>query len=230
MQNFNPLIGFDVLRPDEGGNLHGSQFAGLGGMNRRYNLADINALQGGDTIYARHGMNPVAPDGANGFWTVSGHHPGVGANPGADAYEPGQDMTQWRWVENPQAPAPQQEAPQEPGPQQELPARLPIYDNSPGGWDQYMDFARAETEGLNRMPFVYGVGPQTGTRFLTDDPAQQFNTFFPPNLQGWQEYLRNPMFEADAPPAAIGNTGTSAARSRNPWDFGDTNWTNPIFR
>lgn len=216
---------FTAMRPDDAGMMRATGGPLAAGDFVQY------AAQG------RHdGVLAAPPSVEGGRWQFVGSQPGgpqaMGASQGPNDYNPtyGNDpaMQTWQWVAD--QPAPQQEAPQEPGQQQAIPARLPIYDNSPGGWDQYMDFARAETEGLNRMPFVYGVGPNTGTRFLTDDPAQQFQTFYPSNLQGWQEYLRNPMFEGDAPPAAIGDAGTSAPRSRNPWDFTDTNWTNPIFR
>ena len=224
-RNLRGGSGFEVQRERDGG-----------GFDPVYADGNSFDLQPGDrfvtTGYDSADMGaPGAAEG--GRWVFAGtRHVDGPAVSGTD--EGGNQAvyhTDWEWMPDtaPQQPAPQQ-PPQEPGQQQAIPARLPIYDNSPGGWDQYMDFARAETEGLNRMPFVYGAGPNTGTRFLTDDPAQQFQTFYPSNLQGWQEYMRNPMFESDAPPAAIGDAGTSAPRSRNPWDFTDTNWTNPIFR
>lgn len=212
----NPLLGFDVLRPQDDGALHGTQFAGLGGIGRQYGLADINALQAGDTIYARPGMNPAAPEGANGFWNIAGTHQGVGGVSGTDDYQPGYDVTQWQWVENPQqqAAAPQQ-APQ--APREDVPAQLPIYDD----WNAYRQMARAQTEGLNRMPFVFGDYHQIPT-----NPQDAFEMFYPGHMQGWQNEMRNPLFESTSPSF----DGTGVSSNPNPTQGWGSPFVNPMFR
>jgi hypothetical protein len=217
----NPLFdGFDVLRANPEGNLYGSQFglpisAQPGTMGGGRFDAVTDGLKAGDMALS-FGMQPP-PQQEGGNWLFAGNQMVGGGNYGDDYVAPGQNKSQWIYQPQQQA-APQQAAPQQ-GPRPDVPAQLPIYDD----WDAYRNMARAQTEGLNRMPFVFADSQKIPT-----NQQDAFNMFYPANLQGWQNQMRNPLFESDVPPLGLEGVGTSS--TPNPTQGFGSPFTNPMFR
>lgn len=165
----------------------------------RFNRIDGNQFQVGD-VYNARGMAPPEMGGAEGgFWRFAGGGQSQDQTFGDDAVHPF-ETSQWVY-EMPQqqaeaAPAPVDQAPREditPPPEWD-PNRM--YEDN----DYFMDLARRSTEGMNRMPFVgpqsnrYGLNTgQSGYADLPYDPLLMMEEFYPGNLQGWQDKIRDPL-------------------------------------
>lgn len=131
-----------------------------------------------------YGVQPV-----NGMVFRGNQMPGTGVDHSTGKmYEPGftkggswqyigqQDSVgQWQFVEQqaPQAAQPMEQPKEEPLP--EYP-KGDIYND----WDYYQGRARADVEGINKMPFMFSDYADIGLR----TPQQNMNTFYPPS---WQE-------------------------------------------
>jgi hypothetical protein len=218
----NPLFQGGFLRPNEQGNSYGTQFGlpinsmhapGLG----RFDIIQSGAPQAGDMVLAQ-GMQAPAPQ-EGGTWVFSGSNMVGGRGSSGDDDFMAPDQQQSQWIFQPQQQAAPQQAPQQQGPRPDVPAQLPIYDD----WDAYRQMARAQTEGLNRMPFVFADSQKVPT-----DKQDAFSMFYPANLQGWQNQMRNPLFESDVPPLGLEGVGTSS--KPNPTQGFGSPFTNPMFR
>jgi hypothetical protein len=128
-----------------------------------------------DGVMVRGEMTGAMQNSRNGTWNFVGND------------EKG--MPQYRFRANPEQAAPVMEQTRradDPRPQGPT-----IYD----GWDQYIDIARKETEGLNRMPFV-GPNWQEGNPTYGDipyDPLLSLEMFYPGARNQWRDKLRDPL-------------------------------------
>lgn len=208
-------------------NLRGGTQFGLqrpadnGQFNPLFLNSSFDNLQAGDRFQTHSYDSPDMgrPNvGEGGQWIFAGNkHIGGPAVSGTD-YGGNQAMysTTWEWMPDPVAPQ-QQPAPAPQQQRQDVPAQLPIYDD----WNAYRQMARAQTEGLNRMPFVFGDYQQIPT-----DPQSAFEMFYPGNMQGWQNQLRNPLFESTEVP--FSSSGVS--QNPNPTQGFGSPFINPMFR
>lgn len=143
-----------------------------------YGMKPVDGMVYTGTTMPGVGLNPMTgqPPDPNakpaGSWEFIGNQDTGTRNPD---HGPSQ-MGQWRYRETPQAtPMPQQPA-QEEAPQQAAPTNgKTIYND----WDTYQNKARADVEGINRMPFAY-----SDYAGISLDPQKAMNQFYP---SAWQE-------------------------------------------
>lgn len=209
------FVRMEHLQPGTGG------FYGMyGDGSPASNIALWNAIKSGDKRLRREDgefatrpeidgamvRGPFSPDMAaskNGQWVYAGRTPdqyGAVQGSGDDAptsnLRPGQE--QWIFRANPVAPV--QEQPVERAPDDPAPQGPTIYDS----WDDYINIARAETEGMNRMPFV-GPNWQKGNPTYADvpyNPNYSLEMFYPGSINDWREKLRDPLDGEQLTPVA----------------------------
>jgi hypothetical protein len=237
IQNNTPNMGFDanqffdnfsILRPNEEGNSYGTQYGlpinsmhapGVG----RYDLVTDNAgggFQAGDMVLTQGIQAPPQQEGGN--WMFSGKSMvGGRGNSGDDHYEaPDHEQGQWTWQPNQQmaAPAPEEVAPREdkPLPPEYDPDRM--YNDN----DYWLNMARRSTEGMNRMPFVgprsnrYGINTgQSGYADLPYDPLLMMEEFYPKDLQGFQDKIRDPLDGDLLEQDLMGGSSSKTMENRN---------------
>ena len=222
--------GYDVFRANPEGNIYGSQFGmplpSYVSQDPGYGRFDAvtSGLQAGD-MATSYGMQPP-PRQSGGNWLFSGSETVGAGNSGDDYVAPGREQSRWTWQADaaPQA-SPEDRTPRETQNPEFVPPALDIYDESPEGWDRYRNIARAEAEGLNRMPFTFAG---SDAAYIPTDKFSAFEMFYPSNLQGFQNYFRNPLLESDTPPASLDSTGVSKPKEKDP--FLTEDYMNPLFR
>lgn len=180
------------------------------GADPRANIALYNAIKAKDKrLYGADGEMSAAPEiqgvmvhgpmteqmraAKNGQWVYAGATPNENAK-GALASQwkdLGVDVPQQveRWVYQ-ETPAPQVQQQQEPVKDDPKPQGPTIYDS----WDDYINIARAETEGMNRMPFV-GPNWAKGNPTYADieyNPEMSLERFYPGAINTWREKMRDP--------------------------------------
>lgn len=140
----------------------------------QWNAANFGSPAGGQGngpgLMLGQGMQP--PTDAKGQWVMSGQGPGA-----QDGGQGGSSVgyNRWTFIPNQPAAAPAQRQAQEEAPQQAAPADgKTIYND----WDTYQNKARADVEGINRMPFMY-----SDYAGVSLDPQKAMQQFYP---AAWQ--------------------------------------------
>jgi len=167
-----------------------------------YGMKPVDGMVYTGTTMPGVGINPMTgqrPDPnakPTGSWEFIGNQDTGTRNPDHGPSQVGQ----WQYREAAAAPAmaarPQQE---EPAPQQAPSDGKTIYND----WDTYQNKARADVEGINRMPFMY-----SDYAGVSLDPQKAMNQFYP---AAWQ---------AEGVQKTIGPNGQNIAPYLNS-DFGD---------
>lgn len=127
-----------------------------------------------DGMTFRGAQAPTAPAGAKGRYVLT--NTGAQSFGGPDSGQQSVANNEWTWIGEPQAsPAaaqqPTQQRPQEPT----APANgKTIYND----WDTFQSKARADVEGINRMPFTFADYGGVST-----DPSEAMNQFYPAHQQ-----------------------------------------------
>jgi hypothetical protein len=229
---FDPAM-FGGFRQSDEGTLLGHELGLSSAFNapnydqpeNRFNRIDNNQFQAGD-VYNARGMAPPELGGEQGgFWRFAGSGKGMENKWSSDDSGNEFDTSQWIYEMPQQQAAPQQREMQQPQQREFVPPALDIYDETPEGWDRYRNIARAEAEGLNRMPFTFAG---TEAAYIPTDKQSAFEMFYPSDLQGYQNYFRNPLLESDLPPLSMDETGVSKSKAKDP--FLTEQYTNPLFR
>lgn len=174
-QNFNHAIDYG-MKPVDGMVYTGNTMPGIGPNPMTGQMPDPNAKSGGS-------------------WEFIGNYDTGTRNPDHGPSEQGQ----WRYREAPQAAPMMREPVQEEAPQAGPTDGKTIYND----WDTYQNKARADVEGINRMPFAY-----SDYAGISLDPQKAMNQFYPP---AWQE---------QGVQKTIGPNGQNIAPYLNE-DFGD---------
>jgi hypothetical protein len=163
----------------------------------RFQVTPETQFQAGDVFNTR-GMAPPPPR-EGGSWRFAGGGKGMEGKLGGDDSPHVYDTSQWIYepTQQQQAAAPVAEPVAQrqdvPLPPEYDPNRM--YEDD----DYWLDMARRSTEGMNRLPFVgptsnrYGINTgQSGYADLAYDPLLVMEEFYPGNLQGWQDKVRDP--------------------------------------
>ncbi len=187
----NPII--DALRfaqgsPDNAGLDFSKAFAGMENVGPfqsyeqavDYGMKPVNGMVYKGNVMPGAGPNSagaLAPPDPNapaptGQWQYIGDYDTGNRNPDHGS----SIQKQWRYQENqPQAAPAQRQVEEEPPPQAAPTGGKTIYND----WDTYQNKARADVEGMNRMPFVY-----SDYAGVSLDPQKAMQQFYP---AAWQE-------------------------------------------
>lgn len=142
--------------------------AAMPALSSRFLNFGATPMDGMDYVTHYGGGPPQVPEGAKGYYVMTGSTPGQAGtgNEGSQTY---------RFVgEQQAAPVARQPVQEEPVPQAPSDGKT-IYND----WDTYQNKARAEVEGMNRMPFV-----RSNFDLVSLDPQKAMNQFYP---AAWQE-------------------------------------------
>lgn len=140
---------------------------------KQWNAANFGSPAGGQGqdagLMLPAGAKP--PSDANGQWVMSGTGGGLRDGDGGTT----QSYARWTFIPNQPAAAPSRAPmPEEPAPQPQQNDGKTIYND----WDTYQQRARADVEGMNRMPFV-----RSDFNLVSLDPAKAMDQFYP---AAWQ--------------------------------------------
>lgn len=155
------------------------------------------APQAGTRLTTTSGAPPVPEGGyggnSNGFWAYQGGKMMKSGGPDAAGSDP-YAQSEYVWIDQ----GPTKAAPAAAAPVERVAdakpdeARPTIYDS----FDSYIDIARAEDQGRNRMPFVFGGGYGEGQPTYQDvpyDPILALEQVYPSGRNAFRNDLTDPM-------------------------------------